>query len=200
MSIKRVGLTGGIGSGKSSVAAIFAKLGAPVLDLDMVGRSVVGPGSAGLNALRDKFGEFILDSDGSLNRAALAQHCFADAGETNKLNRILHPLIRQAEDQWLALQQGSYAIIEASVLLESGGADRMDVVLVILADTDLRRKRVLLRGDRNCHQFDAIVDRQCSDEQRKSSADVILENSSDLEALKQQVDLIHKQLLRRFKD
>jgi len=200
MSIKRVGLTGGIGSGKSSVAAIFAKHGVPVLDLDMVGRSVVEPGSVGLNALRDRFGEFIVDADGSLNRGALAQHCFADAGETNKLNAILHPLIHQAEDQWLARQQGCYAVIEASVLLESGGADRMDAVVVVLADTELRRQRVLLRGDRNRQQFDAIVDRQCSDEQRKKNADEIIENSSNLEVLKQQVDVIHNKFLRRFTD
>jgi len=200
MSTKRVGLTGGIGSGKSSVAAMFAALGVAVLDLDQVGRSVVAPGSKGLDQLCDAFGDSILDANGSLNRAALAQHCFAHAGETDKLNAILHPLIRQAEDAWLKQQNSCYAIIEASVLLESGGETRMDALIVVLANTELRRQRVLSRGDRNSAQFDAIVARQCNDDERRESADIVFINESSFKELQLNVIDAHEVFLKQFKD
>ncbi len=191
MSLRRIGLTGGIGSGKSTVAAMFAKLGVPVLDLDQVGHAVVQPGSDGLNQLLTSFGCDILNADASLNRKALAQHCFSDAKQTAKLNAIMHPLIRQAEQAWLQQQQGEYAIIEASVLLESGGAQRMDAVIVVLADLALRRQRVLVRGDRSPDEFDAIVDRQVSDAERREAGDFVIVNTGSLETLHQQVLKIH---------
>jgi len=197
--IARIGLTGGIGSGKSSVAKIFAELGVPVLDLDQVGRSVAGPGSTGLEQLTEAFGHSILSSDGSLNRSALAQHCFADAVETKKLNSILHPLIREQEELWLQKQHGTYAIIEASVLLESGATSRMDAVLVVMADIALRRARVLARGDRNSAQLDAIIARQCNDEVRRDAADLIIFNNCDFEGLRDKVIESHELILKQFK-
>jgi len=198
--IARVGLTGGIGSGKSSVAEIFAELNVPVLDLDQVGRNVVAPGCKGLEQLTEAFGESILDADGLLNRGALAQHCFADAAETARLNSIMHPLIREQEDLWLQKQHGCYAIIEASVLLESGSESRMDAVVVVMADIALRRVRVLARSDRNSEQFDAIVGRQCTDKQRRDSADAIIENNSNFEELNNKVIETHEFVLKKFND
>jgi len=200
MSLFKVGLTGGIGSGKSTVASMFAALAVPVLDLDQVGRDVVAPGSMGLQQLIDTFGVSIVDSEGLLNRSALARHCFADAHETDKLNAIMHPLIWQAEKRWLEQQDAAYAVIEASVLLESGGAGRMDIVLVVLADEQLRCDRVLLRGDRNRQQFGAIIARQCSDAERRKSADMIIENNNDFDALKLQVLETHELLLKASKE
>ncbi|MDQ6997597.1 MAG: dephospho-CoA kinase [Mariprofundus sp.] len=197
--IAKVGLTGGIGSGKSTVAKIFAGMGVPVLDLDQVGRDVVAVGSTGLEQLTKAFGDAILNTDGSLNRAALAEHCFAKATETTRLNSIMHPLIREQEDVWLQQQHGSYAIIEASVLLESGGASRMDAVLVVMTDLALRRARVLTRGDRNSTQFDAIVARQCSDEQRRESADYIILNDDNFESLREKVIETHTFISKQFK-
>ncbi len=194
---RRVALTGGIGSGKSTVAAMFAELGVPVLDLDQVGHAVVAPASAGLKKLADVFGDDILNPDASLNRKQLAQRCFSDAGQTAKLNAIMHPLIRQAEANWLQQQQGDYALIEASVLLESGGAERMDAVIVVLADLALRRKRVLARGDRSADAFDAIVDRQVSDAERREAADYIIVNTDSLAALQQQVLKTHALLQKK---
>jgi len=191
MSPRRIGLTGGIGSGKSTVAAMFAELGAPVLDLDQVGAAVLAPGSAGLTRLVEVFGRDILNQDASLNRKALANRCFSDAGQTAKLNAIMHPLIRQAEHTWLQQQQGEYAIIEASVLLESGGAERMDAVIVVLADLALRRQRVLNRGGRSVDEFDAIVDRQVSDSDRREAADFVIVNTGNLDDLRRQVQNIH---------
>ncbi len=198
MSIKRVGLTGGIGSGKSSVAKIFTELGVPVLDLDQVGRELVAPGSKGLEQLKQAFGDSILNQEGWLDRAALAQHCFSGAKATAKLNSILHPLIREQEDIWLQKQRGCYAIIEASVLLESGGESRMDAVLVVLADIALRRQRVLARGDRDPDQFDAIIARQCNDSERRESADMIIINDSSFNKLHLKVIEVHEAILKRF--
>jgi len=200
MSPRRIGLTGGIGSGKSTVAAMFADLGMPVLDLDQVGHAVVTPGSPGLVRLLDAFGDDIVNPDGSLNRKALAQRCFSDAAQTARLNAIMHPMIRQSEQSWLQQQQGDYAIIEASVLLESGGATRMDAVIVVLADVALRRQRVLARGDRSLEEFESIVGRQCNDNERRKAADFIIVNTGSLAVLHQQVlktDAALQQLLLR---
>jgi len=198
MSPHRIGLTGGIGSGKSTVAGIFAGLGVPVLDLDKVGQTVVQTGSSGLEQLVEAFGANILNHDGSLNRKALAQYCFPDAARTAKLNAIMHPLIWQAEENWLSQQQGDYAIIEASVLLESGGAGRMDAVIVVLADMVLRRKRVLARGERSAAEFDAIVARQCSDATRREAADFMIINEGSLTQLRQQVIDIERLLQKQY--
>jgi len=191
MSPRRVGLTGGIGSGKSTTAAMFAKLGVPVLDLDKVGHAVVAPGSTGLTQLVEVFGPDILNPDSSLNRKVLAQRCFSDAGQTRRLNAIMHPLIWQAEVAWLQQQHGKYAIIEASVLLESGGIDRMDAVIVVLADVALRRQRVLARGGRSEAEFNAVVDRQVGDAERREAADFVIANTGELESLHRQVLKIH---------
>jgi len=191
LSPRRIGLTGGIGSGKSTVAAVFTGLGVPVLDLDRVGHDVVAPGSAGLKKLIEAFGNDILNPDGALNRKLLAQRCFSDPEQTRKLNAMMHPLIWQIEESWLQQQQGDYVLIEASVLLESGGADRMDAVIVVLADVALRRQRVLARGDRNESEFNAIVNRQVSDAARREAADFIIANTGSLVQLQQKVQEIH---------
>ncbi len=191
----RIGLTGGIGSGKSCAATIFENLGVPVLDLDRIGHDLVQPGSDGLAQIVKTFGNSFLHSDGSLNRAVLAAHCFNDSDETTKLNRIMHPLIWQEEQAWLEEQVAPYVIIEASVLLESGGVDRMDRVIVLLADEEVRLQRVLARGDRDEDAFRAILARQCSDEERRSSASYVIENSGSLDSLRDQVSAIHQQIL-----
>ena len=191
---KRIGLTGGIGSGKSCAAGMFAAAGVPVLDLDRVGHEVVAPGSEGLQLLIQTFGEAMLNDDGRLNRSALGSHCFGSAQETARLNSIMHPLIWQAERLWLEKQSAPYVIIEASVLLESGGQDRMDGVIVLLADQALRLQRVLARGDRDEKAFEAIVARQCSDEQRIKAANWVLHNNGSLAELQQHVIALHRQI------
>jgi len=197
MTVCRIGLTGGIGSGKSTVTQMFAELGVPVLDLDRVGRAVTAPGSPGLARIVKTFGPAMLNADGTLNRKALAQHCFSDPEQTRKLNAITHPLIRDAEQQWLRQQQSCYAVIEASVLLESGGQDRMDAVIVVMADLEIRRQRVLERGDRTAGQFEAIVARQCSDGERRAAADYLIINNGSEDELRQQVCRIHECLHNR---
>lgn len=189
-----IGLTGGIGSGKSSAAAVFESLGVPVLDLDRVGHEVVAPDSHGLHQLIQAFGKRMLNSDGSLNRTALASHCFDSAEETARLNALMHPLIWQAEGLWLDQQQADYVIIEASVLLESGGAGRMHGVIAVLADDSQRLQRVLARGDRDKKAFVAIVARQCSDARRRAEANWLIENNGSLAELQQQVIALHRKI------
>lgn len=190
----RIGLTGGIGSGKSSAAAVFESLGVPVLDLDRVGHEMVAPGSDGLHQVVRTFGKSMLNRDGSLNRAALAAHCFGSAEETARLNALMHPLIWQAEALWLEGKQASYVIIEASVLLESGGAGRMHGVIVVLASESLRLQRVLARGDRDEKAFRAIVARQCSDATRRAEANWLIGNNGSLAELQQQVIALHRKI------
>jgi len=190
-----IGLTGGIGSGKSTVAAMFAEFGVPVLDLDQVGRQLATTDDACLCRLVAAFGKKILRADGCLDRKALAAHCFSDAGETARLNAIMHPLIWREEEDWLNRQQSDYAIIEASVLLESGGAKRMDAMIVIMADESIRLQRVLARGHQNEMEFRAILDRQCDDNMRMRMADYVIENNGSLQQLQQHVLTVHRGLL-----
>lgn len=189
-----IGLTGGIGSGKSTAAAMFAAHHVPVLDLDQVGRAVVQPGSQGLAAIAREFGLDMLQEDGQLDRQKLARHCFSDSRETHRLNAILHPLIRDYEQDWLERQQASFVVIEASVLIESGEAARMRELIVILAEVGLRKARVLRRGmDETL--FGNILARQCDDARRTSEADYCLFNNGSLAELQCQVDQLYQSLV-----
>jgi len=193
----RVGLTGGIGSGKSTAAEMFAELGVPVLDLDKVGRKLASQPKH-LAMLMHVFGDNILHTDGTLNRRALASMCFSNSENTKRLNQIMHPLIWQAADDWLSRQDACYALIEASVLIESGGASRMDDVVVILTSEYLRRKRVLASRDIDVAYVDAIIQRQCNDDTRYAAADYVIENHADLPALRTNVNTLHGQLMKKY--
>jgi dephospho-CoA kinase len=189
-----IGLTGGIGSGKSTVAAMFSEFGVPVLDLDQVGRRLATTDDECLGRLVAAFGKKILQADGNLNRKALAMHCFSDADETARLNAIMHPLIRRQEEDWLSRQQSDYVIIEASVLLESGGAKRMNAVIVILADESIRLQRVLARGYQNEMEFRSILARQCDDNMRIQVADYVIKNNGSLQQLRKHVLTVQRSL------
>jgi len=192
--MKRIGLTGGIGSGKSTLACMLEKQGVPVLDLDALGRDLHKDAECRA-ALVAAFGDGILDASGAVDRAALGRLCFADAEKTAILNSIMHPRIWQREEEWLTVQQAPYVLIEASVLIESGGASRMDAVVVVLANEKARRQRVILQRGMDEKQFKAILARQCDDDARREAADFIVENNADLSALQQSAAGLHRQLL-----
>ena len=199
MSVALVGLTGGIGSGKSTAAAMFAELGVPVLDLDEVGHRVVVEGDC-LRALVQAFGERILDGDGRLDRARLARIAFASDENVRRLNAITHPRIWREMEAWLRGlgDDVTYALIEASVLIESGGASRMDAVVVVLASESTRRRRVREARGWPAARVDAVMARQCTDEARRQVADFVLENDGSLEALRRRVRQVHDSLLARL--
>lgn len=193
-----VGLTGGIGSGKTTVAGMFAKLGVPVLDLDKVGRELTQPGCPGWKALSATFGSAILKPDGSLDRQKLAEWSFADRNRLRILTDILHPMIWEREQIWLAALDAPYAIVEAVVLLETGSAGRMDAIIAVISDLELRRQRVLLRGYPSMAYFEKIIRNQCRDEDRLQAADFVIYNNHGLDELRTQVTRIHQELLARF--
>jgi len=195
MKPRIIALTGGIGSGKSTVAKMLADVSVPVLDLDRVGHDCLHETSV-KDALLMQFGADILDEHQHVQRAKLAAKAFAHSQATQQLNQILHPAILQQEQLWIKQQSAPYVIIEASALLESKGESRMDAVAVVLADVELRRKRVLQRGRQDAAAFERILNIQCDDEWRRAKADYILENSRDKTALLTQVMALHQQWMQ----
>ena len=194
MSTKFYGLTGGIGAGKSTVAKLFTDLNVPTLDLDRVGRTLLNKPDI-QKRLVDAFGKAIL-KDNSIERSKLGAIAFQSQANTQKLNVLMHPAIIQAEMKWRDKQTAPYAIIEASVLIESGDMERMDGLIVVFADIEVRKQRVLERGKQSQLQIELIMQRQCRDKQRLQYADYILNNHSDLQRLSAQVESLHHKLLR----
>jgi dephospho-CoA kinase len=190
-----VGLTGGIGSGKSTVAGMLAAHGVPVLDLDAVGHAVLMTHAGIRDALRQAFGPGVLQPDGSPDRKAIGRIALATDQGARRLGAIVHPHIWQEAEAWVACQQGPYVVIEASVLIESGSAERVDCVVVVMADMEARRRRVVRRRRQSPEEFERIVARQCGDDERRRLADRIVPNDGDLEALQRQVDMLHAELL-----
>ena len=184
----RVGLTGGIGAGKSTVAALLEERGAAVTSADEVSRDVVSPGSAGLAAVVAEFGEDILASDGSLDRSALGRVVFSDDLRRARLEEILLPLI--AAEAWARMETvpaGQVAVYDVPLLVEGQMQDMFDLVVVVDAELELRLKRLAERG-MNRDEALARIAVQATDEERRGVADVIVSNSGALEDLSAEVD------------
>lgn len=190
-----VGLTGGVASGKSAVAAKLASLGAVVIDADALARQVVEPGTSGLAAIKDTFGEGILLPDGSLDRPALGAIVFSDAAQRAKLNEIVHPLVReQAAALREAAAPGALVVEDIPLLVESGQADLFDAVIVVQAPHDERIRRMVQDRGWSREDAEARMAAQATDEQRAAVADYLLDNSGSLEELEAQVASLYRQL------
>lgn len=190
----RVGLTGGIGSGKSAVGHMLTDRGAVVIDADQVARDVVAPGTDGLAALVSEFGPQILAPDGSLDRPGLARYAFADEQATARLNAIVHPLIAERTATLMgAVGPGSIIVHEVPLLAELGLASAYDLVVVVDAPDEVRLARLI---DRGMEPGDAAarMGSQASREDRLAIADVVLDNAGTQDELSAQVDALWAQI------
>lgn len=184
----RIGLTGGIGSGKSTVSALLAERGAVIVDADVIAREVVAAGTPGLAAVADAFGGGVLAPDGSLDRPALAAVVFADPEARRRLDGIVHPLVRaRAAELAGAASPDAVVVHDIPLLVETGQGGLYDLVLVVEADAETRVARLVRRGMTE-DDARARIAAQASDEQRRAVADVVLDNSGTPEELAAQVD------------
>jgi dephospho-CoA kinase len=191
----RIGLTGGIGSGKSTAAARFAELGAVVIDADVLAREVVGVGTPGLARVVSRFGPEMLRPDGSLDRPKLGERVFGDAAALADLNAIVHPLVAERRAELMAAA-GPDAVVVSDVplLVETGMAGDFDAVVVVEAPLAVRLARLAARGLAE-DEARARIARQASDEQRRAVATLVLDNSGDRAALERAVDAAWRELV-----
>ena len=191
-----VGLTGGIGSGKSEVSRRFQALGITVIDSDEVARQVVEPSCPALQTIATHFGKNILNINGTLNRAQLRQIIFANAQEKLWLENFLHPIIREETILQLRSAKSIYVILASPLLLETTQHQMVDRVLVIDADEELQLVRASERDQNNREQIAKIMATQMSRTDRRAKADDIIYNHGDLAELDQQVKKLHVHYLK----
>ncbi len=191
-----VGLTGGIGSGKTAVSDAFAALGVTVVDADVVSREVVEPGRPALAAIVKHFGADITTADGHLDRAALRQVIFADASEKQWLEQLLHPLIGEETLHQLAAADSPYALLVSPLLTETGQQQLCQRVLVVDAPEALQLQRTMTRDNNSREQVERIIASQSSRQQRLASADDVLNNDGDLAELREKVAQLHQTYLQ----
>jgi dephospho-CoA kinase len=192
-----VGLTGGIASGKSTVSAMLERLGAEVIDADLVAREVVEPGTKGLAEIVAVFGEVILEADGSLSRAALGQLVFADSAQRIKLESILHPLIKERTMQRIAQSKSSVVVYVVPLLVEANVDYPFDLVVSIEAGVEAQIQRLI--DTRNLAREDALarIKAQATEAQRVQRADVRLDGSLTLAELEIEVSKLWQSILRQ---
>lgn len=196
MALLRVGLTGGIGSGKSTICQQFSSLGAPVIDSDDIARSVVAVGQPALQKLEQHFGKHILNSDGSLNRAALRDIIFNNPPQKNYVETLLHPLILQQIQIDLEDITYPYVIIEIPLLFEAGWQTYVDQVLVVDLPEHLQIERLMKRDGLGRDKLQQIIDNQLSRSERSKNADQIIDNSKNQQEISQQILEIHQHYLQ----
>lgn len=185
-----VGLTGGLASGKSTVARLLRELGCTVLDADQVVADLYRPGERGAKAVAELFGEGVLDENGAVDRPKVAERVFADGDARRKLEEAIHPLVRQRTNELLAQSEG-IVVYEATLLVEAGRADAFDLVLTVEAPEELRLARAVERGMEE-EAAKARLVAQGDGAQRRERADVILQNDGTLEELTEKVQRLHE--------
>lgn len=194
----RVGLTGGIGSGKSEVSRRLASYGAVVIDADALAREAVAPGSPGLAAVAAEFGPDVLREDGSLDREKLAGIVFADDERRRRLNAIVHPRVgARAEELTAAAPADAVVVYDVPLLAENGLAGMYDVVVVVDAPEDTRVRRLVQRRKMTAEAVRARIAAQATREQRAAIADYVIDNSGSMEQLADQVHVLWDELRRR---
>lgn len=191
-----VALTGGIGSGKSTVANAFAALGITVVDADIIARQVVEPGTPALAEIARHFGDGILHPDGSLHRARLRERIFAAPDEKQWLNALLHPLIQQETQRQIQQATSPYVLWVVPLLIENGLQARADRVLVIDVDRETQLARTTARDGVSRQQAENILAAQASREQRLACADDVIDNRGDPSTIEPRVAALHQHYLQ----
>ncbi len=183
-----IGLTGGIGSGKSTVADLFAARGASLIDTDLIAHALTGPKGGAMTQIAEQFGPGVIAADGRLDRAAMRNLAFSDAGARRRLEAILHPMIRAESQRQLAVAQGTYVVLVVPLLVESGAwRERADRLLVVDCPTETQITRVMSRSQLDRTQVEAILAAQASRAARLAAADDVVDNSGSADALPAQV-------------
>jgi dephospho-CoA kinase len=187
-----VGVSGGIGSGKTTVTNLFARLGVDIIDADVIARDVVAKGTVGLSKIVAKLGKEILDEKGQLNRSLLRQRVFADPELKEWLNQLLHPLIRQQMQQQTQAATSSYCILSVPLLVENNLAKSVDRVLIVDVSEVTQLQRTVQRDNSNVEQISAIMRAQASREQRLAIADDVIQNEGAPRDLVDKVAELHQ--------
>ncbi len=190
-----VGVTGGIGSGKSAVTDRLANLGITIVDADVAARVVVEPGQPALQAIADHFGSGVIKEDGSLDRAALREIVFEHPDERQWLESITHPAIREEIICQLRSADSPYVVLSSPLLIEASQNDFVDLVVVVDVPESTQLERTMKRDDNSADLVRQIMAAQLNREDRLRAADLIIDNDGNLEELHQHVDALHKQLL-----
>ena len=196
----RVGLTGSIGVGKSFVASIFEELGCHVLDADQTAREVVMPGTPGLKALTEAFGEEILKPDGTLDRKQLGALVFADESQRQRLNHILHPFIIARQDEilkeWENEDPQAIGIVDAALMIESGGYRRFDKLIVVHCRPEVQLERLMLRDKLSRDEALRRIASQMPQEEKQKFADYLIDTSDGFESTRSRSVEIYNELIR----
>lgn len=187
-----LGVTGGIGSGKTTVTNLFAEYGIEVVDADLIARAVMAPGSAALTAVSERYGPQALLADGNLNRGWLRERVFSDPAEKTWLNQLTHPLIRQQLLEQLEQARSPYVILSAPLLIENKLTALCDRVLLVDVSPAVQRERTVARDQVSNAQVDAIMQAQASRQERLAVADDIIHNDGPLADLSPQVQHLHE--------
>jgi dephospho-CoA kinase len=188
-----IGLTGGIGSGKSTVAKMFVSLGAPVIDMDQIARQVVEPGQPALNKIIHEFGANLLDTDGRLNRRKLRELIFDSVENRRRLEAILHPLIRQETQRQISKLDAAYCIVVIPLLLEANQRLLVDRILVVDLPEALQITRTMQRDDVSAADVKKILTAQVNRSSRLAAADDVIDNSAGLEQIRIRVAELDQQ-------
>ena len=196
----RVGLTGSIGVGKSFVTSVFEELGCHVLDADQTAREVVEPGTQGLRAITQEFGEEVLNADGSLDRKRLGARIFTDQAARERLNFILHPFIIARQDEimreWEAEDPNGIGIIDAALMIESGGYKRFDKLIVVHCRPEVQLERLMLRDNLARDEALRRINSQMPQEEKLRFADYAIDTSDGFELTRAQIISVHQKLTR----
>lgn len=193
----RVGITGGIGSGKTALTDWLAGKGIVIVDADLASRTIVAPGQPALREIADTFGSGYLQHDGQLDRAALRTLVFSDEEKRRQLERITHPRIREELARQMDSADSTYVVLSSPLLLESGQSTMVDLSVVVDAPEDTQIQRTMARDHNSRELVEGIMAAQLDRDTRISRADIVIDNSGSLEALHERGEILHQTLLAR---